>query len=374
MRMQKFLVMLLLSAAVMVIMMPSSAYALCAGRCCNCNSVRNAIMAEVKKHQDWLETGFWDDQVTPKIEIETDNVAKAVKQTSAINSGLTDAQSNLRTLLSRNELAADAVRDSSASNAVCRFRSLSQSLTKTDQIVANKHKDLAAASLDRQLLKNVGASPVQDDLDARYEKFKNNFCDIKSYAESFKAFCSTAKDTLVNLDIDYTRLVDTKPTINTEEETSVIPMMNNLFANKVLDPAQDLMDRRALIAKRSVAENTFQSIIARRTQGDDKALGNIKALMKTMGVTPDADIEAYLTDKPSYQAQMDVLTKRLYQDAGFYKNLMDNPANLARQGVAMQSFRLMQQRDIYDSIQRSEILLSLIVEMELDQLSDKAAR
>jgi hypothetical protein len=40
----------------------------------------------------------------------------------------------------------------------------------------------------------------------------------------------------------------------------------------------------------------------------------------------------------------------------------------------MQSFGLMQQRDIYDSIQRSELLLSLVVEMELEKFQDEVTR
>ena len=40
------------------ILVPAPAHAVCKGRCCNCNSVRNAIMDEVKKHQSWLETNF----------------------------------------------------------------------------------------------------------------------------------------------------------------------------------------------------------------------------------------------------------------------------------------------------------------------------
>ncbi|MBL8636961.1 MAG: hypothetical protein JNN09_00475, partial [Alphaproteobacteria bacterium] len=48
----------------------------------------------------------------------------------------------------------------------------------------------------------------------------------------------------------------------------------------------------------------------------------------------------------------------------------DNPANVQRQYASLQAFGLMQQRDIFETILRSEMLLSLIVEMEVSKFQD----
>jgi hypothetical protein len=53
---------------------------------------------------------------------------------------------------------------------------------------------------------------------------------------------------------------------------------------------------------------------------------------------------------------------------------MDKPVNVQRQFAAMQSFGLMQQRDVFESLIRSEMILSLIVEMEVAKYQDDVQR
>jgi hypothetical protein len=98
---------------------------------------------------------------------------------------------------------------------------------------------------------------------------------------------------------------------------------------------------RSLIAKRAVAENSFNSLIALKTKN------------------PNSNV--------SYFEEMERLTKYNYQDPSFYATLYDNPANVSRQKAAMQGIGLMQQRDIYESQIRSEMLLSVLLETKLDE-------
>lgn len=369
--------------------MPSQSYAVCT-RCCNCNSVRNAIIDEVKKHQDWLVEDFWAKNVEPAIDKATAEIETFTLANAALNGNVIEAQSNIDSIRNYQELSSNAIQGTRTSEAICRFGSLSKSLAASDAKVQQKILELSQASQDRELARpgqDSAEGPTQD-MAARYDNFKTKFCDIKSYGGSF-SFCSEPDDFMTNLDIDYTRLVDTQATISDAESRGVIPLMNNLFSPEtfpaipasLLGPDSNsqssrdlLMDQRALIAKRSVAQNSFQNIVARRSEGTGGSLENMKALLKNMGIAEDAEIIRYLTDKPSYHSQMDVLTKRIYQDGDFFKNLMDDPTNLARQYAAMQSFGLMQQRDIYDSLQRSEVLLSLIVELELEDYQTKVFR
>jgi hypothetical protein len=387
-------------AITIIVMLPQSSYAACVGRCCNCNSVRNAIIDEVKKHQDWLVNDFWgkdkkpeDKPITtvkPAIEQAVKDIESFIRGNAALDGNVIEGQSNIDAIRNFQEQAADSLVGASASDALCRFGSLSKSLAASDVKVQEKVLNLSQASLDRELLRRgqKSAEGTTQDLVSRYNNFKSKFCDIKSYGATF-SFCTKADDYLTNLDIDYTRLVDTQTTISDAEDAGVIPLMNNLFSPETFQPidpnslkpdsasanARDLyMDQRALIAKRSVAQNTFQNIVARRSQGTGGSMESMKALLKNMGIAEDSEVVRYLTDKPSYHSQMDILTKRIYQDADFFKNLMDNPTNLARQYAAMQSFGLMQQRDIYDSAQRAEILLSLIVELELEDYQTKVFR
>ena len=62
---------------------------------------------------------------------------------------------------------------------------------------------------------------------------------------------------------------------------------------------------------------------------------------------------------------MEVLTKKLYQNPSFYTELYDKPANVERKRVALQAIDLMQKRDIYQSLLRSESILSLMLETDV---------
>ena len=54
-----------------------------------------------------------------------------------------------------------------------------------------------------------------------------------------------------------------------------------------------------------------------------------------------------------------------YRDPAFYAKLYDNPANVLRQQASMQGIGLMQQRDLFESQIRSEMLLSVLLETKL---------
>src|SRR5690606_22562062 len=89
------------------------------------------------------------------------------------------------------------------------------------------------------------------------------------------------------------------------------------------------------------------------------------ALVKEMGITDENELKKYLGERPSYYAQMEVLTKKLYQNPNFYTELYDKPANVERKNVSMKALELMQKRDIYRSILRSEAILSVMLETAL---------
>ena len=69
---------------------------------------------------------------------------------------------------------------------------------------------------------------------------------------------------------------------------------------------------------------------------------------------------------PSYYAQMDFLTQKIFQSPRFFADLYDNPANVDRQYAAMQALGLMQRREAYESMIRSELLASLLLEMTIE--------
>lgn len=119
-----------------------------------------------------------------------------------------------------------------------------------------------------------------------------------------------------------------------------------------------------------------------RPLDEDAGWAYMKALMMEMGITGidtngDGDvldaaditvgeqIDEMLGERPSYYAQMEVLTKKIYQTPDFYTNLYDKPANVERIGASIDAIALMNQRDRYETLLRQEMLTALLVEENL---------
>ncbi len=100
---------------------------------------------------------------------------------------------------------------------------------------------------------------------------------------------------------------------------------------------------------------------------EDAGWAYMKALLREFGSITDDEINFILGDRPSYYAQMEILTKKIYQHPNFYTNLYDKPANVDRIGASLDAIALMHQRDRFDSLLRREMLTSLLVEEGLNK-------
>ena len=157
-----------------ITLMPQPSYAVCVGRCCNCNSVRNAIIDEVKKHQDWLVSDFWGKNVEPAIDSATASIESFILGNAALDGNVIEGQSNIDSIRGFQEQVADSVVNTRASEALCRFGSLSKSLAASEVKVQEKVLNLSKASLDRELLRQgqKSAEGTTQDLTSRFETFK----------------------------------------------------------------------------------------------------------------------------------------------------------------------------------------------------------
>ena len=162
----------------------------------------------------------------------------------------------------------------------------------------------------------------------------------------------------------------------------VFALMTNLFGHDVLPfkgrriladgngnpyPASyTYLDFRSIAAKRSVAQNGFSAIAAMRAEGDEKSNAGrfLKRLIVELGV-PEDEVEELLGKNPSYFAQMEVLSKKIYQNPAFFTELYDKPANVLRKRAAIRAQTLMQERDLYESLLRSEMALAVTLEAML---------
>ena len=233
-----------------------------------------------------------------------------------------------------------------------------------------------------------------------------------------------------NRDISYTRLIEKPRTLNLDfsnatldvtvqpiaplytgpilqpgEEEDVIALSKNLYGSRVLsrslsktilksDNAHKLyLVLRSVAAKRSVAQASFNAVVALKSSGTTETMtgGSAKPTVDPV-VTPvvldtkqtrrfmgaiiaqllpaDPAISAgnifdLIGYSPSYYSQLEILAKRLYQNPDFYAQLYDSPANVVRKKVAMQAIELMVDREIYESQVRREMSISVLLASKL---------
>lgn len=403
MRTNLFLLIIFLGPILAIFMPSRSEAAACAG-CCNCVTVRNFIVSEINKHEDFLVNKFWKDFFEPALSVMANQINSGLTQQTAQLGSFLEGQNNIEKRRVLQELSADTAKNYLPSEQLCRFASLGLSLSSSEENARANRLLMMERSQNRQLGEpnTVSASGDTADKTGRAVKRASRTCDPAANGGRSAATCVNEGDESINADIDFTKTFDSKPTLDvnfvetktapTADEQDITMLADNLFgsdlfqrpevgslkpSSAVNDARIAVMDMRAIIAKRSVAENSFNALVSMKSRGSgingNSPTGStsfIAGILKELDIK-DKEALAYLGKAPSYDAQMEVLTKKVYQSPSFYVNLMDNPANIERQYAAMQSFGLMQQRDIFDSILRSEMILSLIVELEVAKYQDE---
>jgi hypothetical protein len=316
--------------------------------------------------------------------------ANMAKQVEGIGK-LLDAKHQLETQRLFQQKMAEAHKDYQPSEQMCTFGTFVRDLSATDRTMNVTRLAVAHDIMNRELGAGdtIGVSEIAD-RKSRLKQFRDRFCDQSDNGKGLNYVCqqSAAAETR-NADINYTQTLD-KPlslkidlddgTTTLDEET-VFALIDNLFAHSVpgriaprsmeMEKFQyQYMNMRSIIAMRGIARNTFANIIALKTQTPNNTGNNptsgpyMKALMVEFGLTPE-EIEKYLGENPSYYAQMELLTKKIYQHPNFYTLLYDKPTNVKRIRATMQAIKLMQDRDIQAALHRREMLLSMMLELRL---------
>jgi len=367
------------------------------------------ISSEFQKQRKWLVDQFFKEPnkkdqlgILAAFKIITSQLTTVgMLQVEAIGTFF-DAKHQLETQRIFQQLTTKAHKDYHASEGLCEIGTISKSLAASSRVGAVVKSTFSKRSTDRQLLAKdtIGVEGSFSDKRSRLRQFIKKYCDKDDNMGNLSRLCmkSENKRELFNKDINYTSTIDTPLTLDldlsnqgqdkTDDEEAIFALTANLFAHELApeknqnffltdkeEPnmagaAGAYLDWRALVAKRSVAANSFASIISEKTKGDAQAQPFIYSFIqeitkgKEQELAPE-EIEKLLGDKPSYYAQMEVLTKTLYQSPTFYADLYDKPANVLRKDVAIQAATLMQKRDLYHSYLRSEMLLAVMLETAL---------
>lgn len=319
-----------------------------------------------------------------------------------------DAKQQMETQRLHQELKAEAIKDYHPSEQMCRVGSYVRSVADSEQR-ANYNKRVLNETMATRFVNEEGQSTHTaglSDVPARLKQYREVYCDPQDNNSGLRFMCDHDQDpntedqvgavdaTRVNKDIDYVRTLASPYTVEidfsdedvSEEEEDVLALARNLYWPTPLTfpNGRDLpnesvayLDARRLIALNSIAHNSFASLAGMKSQAAE-AEGEVqpgwaymKTLLREFGFDNDAEIEALIGERPSYWAQMDILTKKMYQNPDFYTNLYDKPANVERMDVVLEAMKLMQLRDHFDSSLRREMISSAMIENELTPLYKK---
>ncbi|MCC6598820.1 MAG: hypothetical protein IT559_08525 [Alphaproteobacteria bacterium] len=390
--------------------------------------VNDHTTSEVTAHQVWLVSILWEDNLLPALMMMANQLtAVAMQQTMIIGSFL-DAKHQMETQRLLQTIRAKAHKDYHPSAGVCEFGSSVRSLAASERKAELTSHVLSQRSQDRHLgnVNTAAAAGASADKEGRLKQYREKFCDPADNNNGLLGLCEHDQDDnpgnstrgaaapggigasnreRMNKDIDYVRTIDYPWTLNvdfsdttlTDHEEELLALSNNLYGSEVfkrmpaintenkpgtkLTAAQaNYMDARALLAKRSVAENSFNAITSMKSAGTASSREFLESILKELGVTTNPTTTGNIDEirrllgynsndpagakiGPSYNAQMEILTRKIYQNPDFYTNLYDKPANIARKEVAMQAIALMQKFDLFKSYLRAEANMSVLLEL-----------
>lgn len=382
----------------------------CDKKACKCQSDADTpvtikhITDEFIKHREWLIKILWEAHVLPAMMLMTEQISAIMMQQTMIIGTFFDAKHQLESQRLLQELQAQAHKDYHPSEGMCQFGTTTRSLAASERNAELTQIAIAARDLQRQLLNGdgIGSGSARDDSGSRLAQFKETYCNPADFGNGLSALCDSSQVARYNKDVNFTQTIDSPLTIEldfskaqgTENEEDVLALSANLYGhdilpripeghmahkngNKINEGAYAYMNTRALAAKRSVAQSAYAAQAAMKAQGEAKVQPYMVAILKNMMVDVSKDtgleeekIKEMLGERPSYHAQMELLTKKLYQYPNFYTDLYDKPVNIDRKNVSMQAIGLMQKRDVYRSLLRSEAIIAVWLETAVEDLEE----
>lgn len=307
-----------------------------------------------------------------------------------------DAKEQLETQRDLEALQAEALKDYHPSEQMCRYGSYIRSLADTDQKkyhIAQAFNDIMNSHEgNKKGTVSEAGSPMS--IANHLKQFKEVYCDPMDFDGALKTLCTHANGVggtdpqRINKDIDFQRTMESNYTLNvdfvddasTDDEADIIALAKNLYwpnpyqfidENSIKDKRKQFLDMHQILAVTNVAQNSLAQQVAMRAQAPEVAADTtpgwayMKTLLREFGFNDDEDIVKVFGERPSYYMQMDVLTKKIYQNPDFYTNLYDKPANIDRTISTMQAIALMQQRDAFETSLRQEMLLSSLVQTDI---------
>lgn len=393
----------------------------CGDGCCSCNapliadhtSIRTHVTNELEKQRNWIVADYFVGNgpdvapeerygILPAMMLMTEQLTSVGMQQVQIIGSFLDAKHQLETQRLFQQLTARAHKDYHPSEGLCEIGTNVRSLLPSQRRADLTQTAFSQRVMSRTLLTGdtTTLTGSTSDKRSRLDQFIKDYCNKADNGKGLNDLCAagSADKKRINKDVDFTRTLETPLTLDvdlttamttTDDMKDVFALTSNLFAHEVSpfikkellandegkinrDAGHRYLDVRALAAKRSVAQNSIAALTAMKSKGSPESAPFLKRWVVEMGI-PQAEVEKYIGKEPSYFAQMEVLSKKIYQNPVFYADLYDKPVNVERKAAALEAVGLMQDRDIYRSLLRSEMVLAVFLDTLLEQEQDRVS-
>lgn len=373
--------------------------------------IEDVIEDRIEDHEEWIVEEFFEDYWVKALAEMTEFLGAFGMYQMEMVGAFFDAKQQIETTRLYFALQAEAHRDYHPSDDFCWFGTNARSLASSESQARLNISALTSRAIARQLGTEGTASAVNvdEDKEARWNMFVTKHCDQRDNdwrgpGTGLDLACdhdgpsggvrSGAYDRRrLNIDIDYTRLIEEPRTLDVNftnivlepREEDVLAMSSNLYGNKLMSRTFNFsnikddqkirnwwLTIRSSVAKRNVAQHVFNSIVALKSASNDPSAAGTGSFMAALirelapAGTPDEEILAIMGDNPSYYAQLEFLSKKIYQNPDFYANLYDKPANIKRKSTAMKAIELMVDRALFESELRQEMVLSILLASRLN--------
>jgi hypothetical protein len=359
-------------------------------------ATKQHVTVRFQMHRDQFIVGsFFPDYILPTMMMMTEQLSSVAMQQMLAVGSFFDASQQLETQRLLQEKTAEAHKDYHPSVGMCEIGTNVRSLAAAQRKAELNNFILGQRAIDRnagQIGTISGKGAAGDKIYSRMTQFQNLFCNGRDLNGQMAAICNNHDSALANLDIDFPQLIDGKLTLDadfsdqsaTMEEAAIMAMGANLYGNDTFNTIPEamlnnpdnlnyLLDLRSIQAKRSVAQIAYNALVGEKTKGSAVAGNNaeyMEAVFSQLGVDNGGEAAQLVGDQPSYHAQMEILTKKLYQRPDFYTDLYDKPANVDRKGAALRAISLMQNKDMLDGQLRREAIMAVLLEVSLSKYQE----
>lgn len=405
------LAMVVLSYFALAVSLPVKSALACENCACIANlhnGTRNHIRGEHLVTQIWIETQFerhrdnffvkffFAENILAAMRSMTEQlVSTGMLQIMAVGAFF-DAKEQMEVQRLFQELTAEAHRDYHPDTEMCTVGTATRSVAAAQRNAIVASHTMSRRLQDRQLGAGgtVGAGGRDVDKRSRLNKVLDTYCSDFEQFGNMQVICDATDEIKRGKDINYMKTVGLPMTINVDftdtgtddEKEHLFALGSNLFAHDTFffldqepfrnpDNHPAYLDVRSVVAKRSVAEHSFNTIVGMKAAGTEESeqlAPFVARIYEQLGIDEE-EARKLLGDRPSYHAQMEMLTKILYQRPDFYINLYTKPANIDRIGASVQAIGLMQGMDAFQSRLRSEMMLSVLLELEIRRLHNQTA-